>query len=89
MYSDYRNLLRKCHVTRLQKASTGIWKCHLIIVLFFRLVASGSDDVQVIIWDPFLHKSVTTVRTGHQGNIFSVKVMTYVPKTPDADFIQT
>ncbi len=70
MYSDYRKLLQE----------SG----NAIRLLFFRLVASGSDDVQVIIWDPFLHKSVTTVRTGHQGNIFSVKVMTYVPKTPDA-----
>lgn len=39
------------------------------------LLASGSDDVQVIIWDPFLHRSVAVVRTGHQGNIFSVKFL--------------
>lgn len=38
------------------------------------LLASGSDDVQVILWDPFLHRSKTIIRTGHQGNIFSVKV---------------
>ncbi|XP_046570882.1 WD and tetratricopeptide repeats protein 1-like isoform X1 [Haliotis rubra] len=38
-------------------------------------LASGSDDVQVIIWDPFHHRSQTTVRTGHQGNIFSVKFL--------------
>ena len=42
--------------------------------IWFRLLASGSDDVQIIIWDPFHHKSVTTVRTEHEGNIFSVKV---------------
>lgn len=38
------------------------------------LLASGSDDVQVIIWDPFRTKQLTTIRTGHNGNIFSVKV---------------
>lgn len=44
------------------------------------LLASGSDDVQVIVWDPFLHKPVSTVRTGHQGNIFSVK---FLPSSND------
>jgi len=44
------------------------------VYIWFRLLASGSDDVQVIIWDPFHHKSLTTVRTEHEGNIFSVKV---------------
>jgi len=39
------------------------------------LLASGSDDVQVIIWDPFRKKQLTTIRTGHNGNIFSVKVL--------------
>jgi len=38
------------------------------------LLASGSDDVQVIVWDPFRKKQLTTIRTGHNGNIFSVKV---------------
>ena len=45
-----------------------------IFVVLYSLLASGSDDVQVIIWDPFRHKSVTSIRTGHQGNIFSAKV---------------
>jgi len=40
----------------------------------FSLLASGSDDVQVIVWDPFRAKQLTTIRTGHNGNIFSVKV---------------
>jgi hypothetical protein len=30
--------------------------------------------VQVILWDPFLHKKIHTIPTGHHGNIFSVKV---------------
>jgi len=45
-----------------------------IIYLLCSLLASGSDDVQVIIWDPFRKKQLTTIRTGHNGNIFSVKV---------------
>lgn len=39
------------------------------------LLASGSDDVHIIIWDPFLHRSLVILRTGHQGNIFSVKFL--------------
>lgn len=40
-----------------------------------RLLASGSDDNQIKIWDPFRHKLVTDLITPHQGNIFSVKFM--------------
>lgn len=44
--------------------------------LFFvsSLLASGSDDQHAIIWDPFKHKKLTTMHTGHAANIFSVKV---------------
>lgn len=38
-----------------------------------RLLASGSDDTNVIIWDPFRHKKLVVVPTRHIGNIFSVK----------------
>lgn len=44
------------------------------------LLASGSDDVQIIIWDPLRHRKVTSIRTGHQGNIFSVK---FLPSSGD------
>lgn len=44
------------------------------------LLASGSDDVQVIVWDPFRHKLLSTIRTGHSGNIFSVK---FLPQSDD------
>lgn len=44
------------------------------------LLASGSDDVQVIVWDPFRHKKLATIRTGHSGNIFSVK---FLPQSCD------
>ncbi|XP_022183506.1 WD and tetratricopeptide repeats protein 1-like isoform X2 [Myzus persicae] len=36
-------------------------------------LASASDDYQVILWDPFLQKVKTTIKTLHRGNIFSVK----------------
>lgn len=38
------------------------------------LLASGSDDQHVIIWDPFRHTKLITMHTGHAANIFSVKV---------------
>ena len=45
------------------------------------LLASGSDDVQVKVWDPFRHRSVGSIMTGHTGNIFTVKFM---PKSSDS-----
>ncbi|XP_074645517.1 WD and tetratricopeptide repeats protein 1-like [Tubulanus polymorphus] len=44
------------------------------------LLASGSDDVNVIIWDPFRHKRLISIPTVHQGNIFSVK---FLPNSND------
>lgn len=41
---------------------------------YFSLLASGSDDQHAIVWDPFRHKKLTTMHTGHAANIFSVKV---------------
>lgn len=43
-------------------------------LVLFSLLASGSDDQHAIIWDPFKHKKLTTMHTGHAANIFSVKV---------------
>lgn len=40
----------------------------------FSILASGSDDMSVILWDPFCYKIIKVVRTKHVGNIFSVKV---------------
>lgn len=45
-----------------------------LFIYFFSLLASGSDDQHAIIWDPFKHKKLTTMHTGHAANIFSVKV---------------
>ena len=40
------------------------------------LLASGSDDCKVMIWEPFSKaKSATQIPTDHEGNIFSVKFM--------------
>jgi len=43
-------------------------------------LASGSDDTNVMLWDPLSYKCIKTVQTGHHGNIFSVK---FFPKTND------
>ncbi|XP_030761944.1 WD and tetratricopeptide repeats protein 1 isoform X2 [Sitophilus oryzae] len=40
-----------------------------------RYLASGSDDTNVIIWDPFYRKQMHVVSTNHIGNIFSVKFL--------------
>lgn len=45
------------------------------------VLASGSDDVSIILWDPFKHKLLTKYKTGHQGNIFSVK---FLPESNDS-----
>ncbi|CAN7983925.1 unnamed protein product [Ixodes pacificus] len=41
------------------------------------ILASGSDDVQIILWDPFRHRRLHTVQSGHHGNVFSVKFLPY------------
>ena len=54
---------------------------HTILYLFAEvsydpssLLASGSDDQTAIIWDAVAHRTKLIHRTGHSGNIFSVKV---------------
>ncbi|XP_030554175.1 WD and tetratricopeptide repeats protein 1 [Drosophila novamexicana] len=39
------------------------------------LLASGSDDYKVMIWDPFRKRRIQTINTKHLGNIFSVKFL--------------
>lgn len=43
-------------------------------------LASGSDDVKLILWDPMIGKKKAEIGTNHKGNIFSVKFM---PLTDD------
>lgn len=45
------------------------------------LLASGSDDLHILFWDPFRHRIVQDLVTPHTGNIFSVKFM---PQTSSA-----
>lgn len=44
------------------------------------ILASASDDVQIMLWDPYKHKRLHAYTTGHHGNIFTVKFM---PKSND------
>lgn len=46
-----------------------------------RILASGSDDLQVILWDPFRKRRLYSMRTKHVGNMFSVK---FLPKHNDS-----
>lgn len=50
-----------------------------------RILASGSDDFQLCLWDPFRKKRLQSINTKHYGNIFSVK---FLPKHNDT-FIAT
>ncbi|XP_043477036.1 WD and tetratricopeptide repeats protein 1 [Leptopilina heterotoma] len=46
-----------------------------------QILASASDDMHIILWDPFRYEKKLTLNTGHNGNIFSVKFM---PKSNDS-----
>ncbi|PIK59155.1 putative WD and tetratricopeptide repeats protein 1, partial [Apostichopus japonicus] len=48
------------------------------------LLASGSDDLHAIIWDPQRQKPKCTLRTGHHGNIFSLK---FLPNANDTSIV--
>ncbi|KAF7386430.1 hypothetical protein HZH68_013562 [Vespula germanica] len=43
-----------------------------------KVLASASDDTNIILWDPFRYEKKLVIHTGHRGNIFSAKFM---PKT--------
>lgn len=43
-----------------------------------KILASGSDDFQIILWDAFHKKHIQTIKTPHTGNMFSVK---FLPKS--------
>lgn len=37
------------------------------------VLASASDDLHVVLWDPFRYRELHNIASGHSGNIFSVK----------------
>ncbi|XP_058802060.1 WD and tetratricopeptide repeats protein 1-like [Phymastichus coffea] len=45
------------------------------------MLASASDDMRVILWDPFSYKVKYNIQTGHSGNIFTVK---FLPNSNDS-----
>lgn len=49
-----------------------------------KLLASASDDLSVILWDPYRSKKLTSFQTPHRGNIFSVR---FLPKTNDQQLV--
>ena len=82
-FKSSQSLLVQAFLTHLKKyflydtLSYSRFSCDLVvdmIVFTLSLLASGSDDRYVILWDPLKHKKLTAINTGHQGNIFSVKV---------------
>jgi len=40
-----------------------------------QFLMSGSDDLSLVLWDPFRQKQIFNYKTPHEGNIFSVKVI--------------
>ncbi|XP_073845069.1 WD and tetratricopeptide repeats 1 [Musca autumnalis] len=46
-----------------------------------RILASGSDDFQLILWNPFKQMKLRSIHTKHFGNMFSVK---FLPKSNDS-----
>lgn len=62
-----------------------------VALLCRRVLASASDDLHVILWDPYRYKQLHNLATGHSGNIFSVKVRLLPPLLNTcelADFIR-
>ncbi|KAF8785368.1 WD and tetratricopeptide repeats protein 1 like protein [Argiope bruennichi] len=52
--------------------------------MYTGLLASGSDDLQILLWDPFLHKKLHSIPSGHHGNLFSVK---FLPHSSDTTIV--
>lgn len=44
------------------------------------MLASGSDDFKVNVWDPYKEKLVKSIATKHRGNVFSIR---FIPGTSD------
>lgn len=40
-----------------------------------QLLASGSDDTNVVLWDWARNKPLSTIKTGHKSNVFQSKFL--------------
>jgi WD and tetratricopeptide repeat-containing protein 1 len=56
------------------------WTSELASTYHFSLLASGSDDQRIVIWNAFGYRQLASFHTGHRNNIFSVQ---FVPYTND------
>ena len=50
------------------------WSQLCLLTCVVRLLVSGSDDYQLLLWDVHNRKKIRSYPTSHTGNIFSVKV---------------
>ncbi|XP_045467940.1 WD and tetratricopeptide repeats protein 1-like isoform X1 [Harmonia axyridis] len=85
VYPEYAGIVQKqCHFTEALLKRLGLeyeLKGHQGCVNCLqwsadgRHLASGSDDTNIIYWDPFHHKKLQVIPTPHVGNIFSVKFL--------------
>lgn len=69
-----QDLVKKLKLDKTLEGHQGCVNC-LEWNLNGRILASGSDDRDVILWDSVRGNSKAVIKTGHEGNIFSVKFM--------------
>lgn len=48
------------------------------------VLASGSDDLKIFLWDAYRNKKISSVQSHHRGNIFSIK---FLPKSNDTQIV--
>lgn len=55
----------------------GIYEKPILIFFPFsgQLLASGSDDTNVVLWDWARNKPLSTIKTGHKSNVFQSKFL--------------
>lgn len=73
------NFIRRLELDSILEGHDGCVNC-LEWNVGGNLLASGSDDFRVLIWDPYKKRKVLDFLTPHHGNIFSVK---FLPSSGD------
>lgn len=68
------NFIRRLELEAILEGHNGCVNC-LEWSSSGRLLASGSDDLHIILWDPFKKRRILEFLTPHHGNIFSVKFL--------------